>query len=112
MYIAVILFGLWIFRLVTPYSRLDVRVQSQNTIRAPTLLGQVSIELYNILLENQGKCKNPPHNLTKYIKYTIYRVVGGFFFTVTGTFTLKFVLIGEGVGEKSLALSLNVEVIW
>lgn len=79
MYIAVILFGLWIFRLVTPYSRLDVRVQSQNTIRAPTLLGQVSIELYNILLENQGKCKNPPHNLTKYIKYTIYRVVGGFF---------------------------------
>lgn len=41
--------------LVTPYSRLDVRVQSQNTIRAPTLLGQVSIELYNILLENQGK---------------------------------------------------------
>lgn len=34
-----------------------------------------------------------------------------FFFTVTGTFTLKFVLIGEGVGEKSLALSLNVEVI-
>lgn len=79
MYIAVILFGLWIFRLVTPYSRLDVRVQSQNTIRAPTLLGQVSIELYNILLENQGKCKNPPHNLTKYIKYTIYRVVGFFF---------------------------------
>lgn len=108
MYIAVILFGLWIFRLVTPYSRLDVRVQSQNTIRAPTLLGQVSIELYNILLENQGKCKNPPHNLTKYIKYT----GGFFFFTVTGTFTLKFVLIGEGVGEKSLALSLNVEVIW
>lgn len=110
MYIAVILFGLWIFRLVTPYSRLDVRVQSQNTIRAPTLLGQVSIELYNILLENQGKCKNPSHNLTKYIKYTIYKVVGFFFFT--GTFTLTFVLIGEGVGEKSLALSLNVEVIW
>ncbi|XP_061162801.1 E3 ubiquitin-protein ligase Su(dx)-like [Saccostrea echinata] len=44
--------------LVTPYSRLDVRVQSQNTIRAPSLLGQASIELYNMLLEAQGKLSN------------------------------------------------------
>ncbi|XP_022340734.2 E3 ubiquitin-protein ligase Su(dx)-like isoform X2 [Crassostrea virginica] len=44
--------------LVTPYSKLDIRVQSQNTIRAPSLLGQVSVELYNILLENHGKLNN------------------------------------------------------
>ena len=45
------------FRLVTPYSKLEIKVFSQNTFRADTLVGVSTIELHGILLENRGKCK-------------------------------------------------------
>lgn len=41
--------------LVTPYSKIEIKVYSQNTIRAPTLIGLNTIELHAILLENHGK---------------------------------------------------------
>ncbi|XP_021379253.1 NEDD4-like E3 ubiquitin-protein ligase WWP1 isoform X2 [Mizuhopecten yessoensis] len=41
--------------LVTPYSKIEIKVFSQNTIRAPTLIGSNTIELHAILLENHGK---------------------------------------------------------
>ncbi|KAK7504720.1 hypothetical protein BaRGS_00004206 [Batillaria attramentaria] len=41
--------------LVTPYSKLDVKVLGSNSIRTDTLLGQASIPLYPLLEENQGK---------------------------------------------------------
>ncbi|KAK3589293.1 hypothetical protein CHS0354_026945 [Potamilus streckersoni] len=44
--------------LVTPYSHLEFKVLSQNTVRNNTLLGQLSVDLYPLLEENQGKCSN------------------------------------------------------
>nr|KAG5712169.1 hypothetical protein BaRGS_014519 [Batillaria attramentaria] len=44
-----------IHSLVTPYSKLDVKVLGSNSIRTDTLLGQASIPLYPLLEENQGK---------------------------------------------------------
>lgn len=41
--------------LVTPYSKLELRVLSSNSIRTDTLLGQVTIVLYTLLEENNGK---------------------------------------------------------
>lgn len=48
---------IFIDRLVTPYSKLDIKVFSNNTFRAATLVGVASVELHGILLENRGKCK-------------------------------------------------------
>ena len=45
-------------RLVTPYSKLELRVLSSNSIRTDTLLGQVTIILYSLLEETNGKCKS------------------------------------------------------
>lgn len=44
--------------LVTPYSKLEIKVYSSNTFRADTLIGGVAIELHGILLENRGKLEN------------------------------------------------------
>ncbi|KAK7114006.1 E3 ubiquitin-protein ligase Su(dx)-like isoform X2 [Littorina saxatilis] len=44
--------------LVTPYSKLELRVMSSNSIRTDTLLGQVTILLYSLLEENSGKLEN------------------------------------------------------
>ncbi|KAJ8313203.1 hypothetical protein KUTeg_009244 [Tegillarca granosa] len=49
--------------LVTPYSKIDIKIMSQNTIRAPSLLGQTVVELHvkkltktvEVSLENKGK---------------------------------------------------------
>ncbi|XP_071091947.1 E3 ubiquitin-protein ligase Su(dx)-like [Haliotis cracherodii] len=41
--------------LVTPYSKLDFRVLSQNSIRTDTLLGQTVVDLHALLEENHGK---------------------------------------------------------
>lgn len=41
--------------LVTPYSKLDIKVLGSNSIRTDTLLGQASIPLYPLLEETQGK---------------------------------------------------------
>lgn len=44
--------------LVTPYSKLDIKVFSNNTFRAATLVGTASVELHGILLENRGKLEH------------------------------------------------------
>ncbi|CAI9724277.1 NEDD4-like E3 ubiquitin-protein ligase WWP1 [Octopus vulgaris] len=41
--------------LVTPYSKLDFRVLNQNHIRANSLLGEVTLDLYPLLKEYHGK---------------------------------------------------------
>lgn len=41
--------------LVTPYSKLDFRILNQNHIRANSLLGEVILDLYPLLKENNGK---------------------------------------------------------
>lgn len=53
--------------LVTPYSKIDIKVYSQNTFRADTLVGTASIELHGILVENRGKLEN----VTKAIELTL-----------------------------------------
>ncbi|KAL5022685.1 hypothetical protein ScPMuIL_001840 [Solemya velum] len=44
--------------LVTPYSKLEFRVLGQNHIRANTSIGQVTVDLHTLLVENHGKFKN------------------------------------------------------
>ncbi|XP_076448930.1 NEDD4-like E3 ubiquitin-protein ligase WWP2 [Babylonia areolata] len=44
--------------LVTPYSKLELRVLSSNSIRTDSLVGQVTIILYSLLEENNGKLDN------------------------------------------------------
>lgn len=41
--------------LVTPYSKLDFRILNQNHIRANSLMGEVILDLYPLLKENNGK---------------------------------------------------------
>lgn len=44
--------------LVTPYSKIELRVLGSNSIRTDTVLGQASINLYSLLEETQGKFDN------------------------------------------------------
>ena len=46
------------FSLVTPYSVLEFKVYSQNTLRSNTLIGQYNLDLHKALEENRGKCKS------------------------------------------------------
>ncbi|KAH9489759.1 hypothetical protein Btru_036669 [Bulinus truncatus] len=44
--------------LATPYSKIDFKVMSSNSIRTDTVLGHSSLELYPILEKENGKLKN------------------------------------------------------
>ncbi|KAL8604017.1 hypothetical protein ACOMHN_039061 [Nucella lapillus] len=44
--------------LVTPYSKLELKVLSSNSIRTDSLLGQVTIIIYSLLEQNNGKLDN------------------------------------------------------
>lgn len=56
MYICVHMMYLF-FRLVTPYSKLHFRVLNHSSLMKDGLLGEGSIDLYKILVKQDGKCK-------------------------------------------------------
>jgi len=46
------------FRLVTPYSILEVRVMVKISIRSDQVAGSTKIDLYKLLSMNNGQCKS------------------------------------------------------
>ncbi|XP_005105292.1 E3 ubiquitin-protein ligase Su(dx) [Aplysia californica] len=49
--------------LVTPYSKLDLKVLSSNSIRTDTIIGQAVLDLHPLLDKENGKFKNLSHNV-------------------------------------------------
>lgn len=45
------------YSLVTPYSKLDLKVLSSNSIRTDSIIGRVTVDLYPLLEKENGKCK-------------------------------------------------------
>ena len=53
-------FCFYFCRLVTPYSKLGIKVLNKNTLRSDTVLGQCSVDLFKELTNANGKCKYDP----------------------------------------------------
>ena len=47
----------FVFRLVTPYSKLEFKVFSAKALRSNILIGHHVMDLHPVLEENRGKCK-------------------------------------------------------